>query len=45
MFAVGFFGGKPIGRIVGGEAMRFGRQRLNAEYAKQFSIESERHLH
>ncbi|HEV7218800.1 MAG TPA: SRPBCC domain-containing protein, partial [Terriglobales bacterium] len=25
--------GTPIGRIVGGEAMKFGWQRLNAEYA------------
>jgi uncharacterized protein YndB with AHSA1/START domain len=33
-------GGDPIGRIVGGEAMKFGWQRLNAEYAKQFGIES-----
>jgi uncharacterized protein YndB with AHSA1/START domain len=34
-------GGTPIGRIVGGEAMRFaGWQRLNAEYAKQFGIET-----
>jgi uncharacterized protein YndB with AHSA1/START domain len=32
--------GTPIGRIVGGEAMKFGWQRLNAEYAKQFEIES-----
>jgi uncharacterized protein YndB with AHSA1/START domain len=32
--------GSPIGRIVGGEAMKFGGwQRLNAEYAKQFGIE------
>jgi uncharacterized protein YndB with AHSA1/START domain len=31
--------GTPIGRIVGGEAMKFGWQRLNAEYAKQFGIE------
>ena len=31
----------PIGRIVGGEAMKFpGWQRLNAEYAKQFGIET-----
>jgi uncharacterized protein YndB with AHSA1/START domain len=30
--------GTPIGRIVGGEAMKFGWQRLNAEYAKQFGI-------
>jgi uncharacterized protein YndB with AHSA1/START domain len=28
--------GHPIGRIVGGEAMKFQWQRLNAEYAKQF---------
>jgi len=33
--------GTPIGPIVGGEAMKFGGwQRLNAEYAKQFGIES-----
>jgi uncharacterized protein YndB with AHSA1/START domain len=32
--------GNPIGRIVGMEAMKFGGwQRLNTEYAKQFSIE------
>jgi uncharacterized protein YndB with AHSA1/START domain len=32
--------GTPMGRIVGGEAMKFGGwQRLNAEYAKQFGIE------
>lgn len=32
--------GTPIGRIAGGEAMKFGGwQRLNAEYAKQFSVE------
>src|SRR5712691_2237522 len=31
----------PIGRIVGGEAMKFGGwHRLNAEYAKQFGIET-----
>jgi hypothetical protein len=30
----------PIGRIVGGESMKFGWQRLNAEYAKQFGIET-----
>ena len=30
-------GGTPIGRIVGGDAMKFGGwQRLNAEYTKQF---------
>jgi uncharacterized protein YndB with AHSA1/START domain len=33
-------GGAPIGRIVGGEAMKFGWPRLNAEYAKQFGVES-----
>jgi Activator of Hsp90 ATPase homolog 1-like protein len=33
--------GTPIGRIVGGEAMKFeGWQRLNAEYAKQFGVET-----
>ena len=32
--------GNPIGRIVAGEAMKFGWQRLNAEYAKQFGIET-----
>jgi hypothetical protein len=33
--------GTPIGRIVGGEAMKFGGwQRLNAEYAMQFGIET-----
>src|ERR1700751_2005789 len=33
--------GTPIGRIVGPEAMKSGGwQRLNAEYAKQFGIES-----
>ena len=33
--------GTPIGRIVGPEAMKFeGWQRLNAEYARQFSAES-----
>jgi uncharacterized protein YndB with AHSA1/START domain len=33
-------GGNPIGRIVGPEAMKFGWQRLNAEYAKQFGVET-----
>jgi uncharacterized protein YndB with AHSA1/START domain len=34
-------GGTPIGRIVGGEAMKSGGwQRLNAEYAKQFGVET-----
>jgi uncharacterized protein YndB with AHSA1/START domain len=33
--------GTPIGRMVGAEAMKFGGwQRLNAEYAKQFNIET-----
>lgn len=33
--------GQPIGRIVGPEAMQFsGWQRLTAEYAKQFGVES-----
>ncbi len=33
--------GEPIGRIAGAQAMKFaGWQRLNAEYAKQFSAET-----
>ena len=33
--------GKPIGRIVGPDAMQFGGwQRLHAEYAKQFGVET-----
>ena len=32
--------GEPIGRIVGPEALKYDWQRLNAEYAKQFGIES-----
>jgi hypothetical protein len=33
--------GEPIGRIFGADAMAFGGwQRLNAEYAKQFGIET-----
>ena len=36
-------GGTPIGRIVGPEAMKFGGwQRLNAEYAKQFGVETKK---
>ena len=32
--------GNPIGRIVAGDAMKFGGwQQLNAEYAKQFGVE------
>jgi uncharacterized protein YndB with AHSA1/START domain len=34
-----FLADQRIGRIVAGEAMKFGWQRLNAEYAKQFGIE------
>ena len=35
--------GTPIGRIVGPEAMKFGGwQRLHAEYAKQFGVETPR---
>ena len=30
----------PIGRIVAGEAMKFGWPRLNAEYASQFEVEA-----
>jgi uncharacterized protein YndB with AHSA1/START domain len=37
-----FLGGTPLGRIVGGDAMKFDWQRLNAEYAKQFGIEAAR---
>ncbi len=32
--------GTPIGRLVGEEALRFGWQRLNAEYSRQFGIET-----
>jgi uncharacterized protein YndB with AHSA1/START domain len=32
--------GTPIGRIAGAEAMKFGWQRLNAEYAQQFGVET-----
>jgi uncharacterized protein YndB with AHSA1/START domain len=32
--------GAPIGRIVAGEAMKFGWPRLNAEYAQQFGVEA-----
>jgi uncharacterized protein YndB with AHSA1/START domain len=36
-----FLSGTPIGRMVGPEATKFGGwQRLNAEYAKQFGIET-----
>jgi uncharacterized protein YndB with AHSA1/START domain len=34
-------GGQPLGRMVGPELMKFeGWQRLNAEYAKQFGVET-----
>jgi hypothetical protein len=32
--------GSPIGRIAGADAMKFGWQRLVAEYGKQFNLES-----
>jgi uncharacterized protein YndB with AHSA1/START domain len=32
--------GEPIGRLVGPTTMKFGWQRLNLEYAKQFGIET-----
>jgi uncharacterized protein YndB with AHSA1/START domain len=32
--------GRPLGRIVGPKAMKFGWKRLNAEYAKQFGVET-----
>jgi uncharacterized protein YndB with AHSA1/START domain len=35
-----FLAGHPLGRIVGGDAMKFEWKRLNAEYAKQFGIEA-----
>ena len=35
-----FLAGHPIGRIVAGSAMKFGWQRLNAEYSKQFGVEA-----
>jgi len=36
-----FLAGKPLGRIVGADAMKFaGWQRLVAEYAKQFGVET-----
>lgn len=34
-----FLAGDAIGRIVGGDSMKFEWQRLNAEYSKQFGIE------
>jgi uncharacterized protein YndB with AHSA1/START domain len=35
-----FLADEPIGRIAGPEAMKFGWQRLNAEYEKQFGVQS-----
>lgn len=35
-----FLGDHPVGRIVGPEAMKFGWQRLNAEYAKELGVET-----
>ena len=32
--------GDPIGRVVAADAMKFGWQRLNAEYAEQFGIKA-----
>ena len=32
--------GHPIGRIVAGEAKRFGWERLNADYAQRFGVEN-----
>ena len=42
MGSPGLLTGQPIGRIAGPKAMKFGWQRLNAEYAKQFNIEARR---
>jgi len=35
-----FLAGEPLGRIVGGEAMKFDWPRLNTEYAQQFGVEA-----
>ena len=35
-----FLAGEPLGRIVGGDAMKFEWSRLNTEYAKQFDVEA-----
>jgi uncharacterized protein YndB with AHSA1/START domain len=35
-----FLAADPLGRIVGGEAMKFDWPRLNIEYAKQFGLEA-----
>jgi uncharacterized protein YndB with AHSA1/START domain len=35
-----FLAAAPIGRVVGGDAMKFGWPRLNAEYARRFDLEA-----
>jgi uncharacterized protein YndB with AHSA1/START domain len=35
-----FVGGEPVGRIVGPDAIKYDWQRLNAEYAREFGIET-----
>jgi len=35
-----FLNGTRVGRIVGGDAMKSGWQRLNAEYSKEFGVET-----
>jgi uncharacterized protein YndB with AHSA1/START domain len=35
-----FLGGHPIGRLVDGDATKFDWKRLNAEYSKQFGVET-----
>jgi uncharacterized protein YndB with AHSA1/START domain len=35
-----FLAGEPLGRIVGGAAMKFGWPRLNTEYANEFGCEA-----
>ncbi|MEO7042030.1 MAG: SRPBCC family protein [Gemmatimonadaceae bacterium] len=36
-----FLAGEPVGRIVGGDAMKFEWKRLNTEYAAQFGMKPE----
>jgi uncharacterized protein YndB with AHSA1/START domain len=38
----GFLAGDPIGRIVGGDAMKFGWPRLNGEYSTLFGVEPQK---
>lgn len=40
-----FLAGDAIGRIVGGEAMKFDWRRLNTEYAAQFGVDAENPTH